>query len=143
MKKGKSRSGTPSQRQYRVGEELRHAIARILDRAHFRDPDLADVSITVTEVRVSPDLQAASAYVTPLGGREIDRTVAALNRASGFFRREIAREVVLRRVPEIAFVADTSFDYSSRVESILARPDVARDIAREQDEVRREPGEED
>jgi ribosome-binding factor A len=129
MKKTKGRSGTPSQRQYRVGEELRHVIAHILDRAHFRDPDLDGVSITVTEVRISPDLQAASAYVTPLGGRDIEKVVAALNRASGYFRREVAREITLRRVPAITFVADTSFDYSSRVENLLARPDVARDIA--------------
>jgi ribosome-binding factor A len=129
MRKSKGRAGTPSQRQYRVGEELRHVIAHILDRANFRDPDLDGVPITVTEVRVSPDLQAASAYVTPLGGREIEKVVKALNRASGYFRREIAREVALRRVPGIIFVADTSFDYSSRVEDLLARPEVARDIA--------------
>lgn len=128
MKKTKGRSGTPSQRQYRVGEELRHIIAHILDRAHFRDPDLDGVSVTVTEVRISPDLQAASAFVTPLGGRDIEKVVAALNRASGYFRREVAREIALRRVPAITFVADTSFDYSSKVENLLARPDVARDI---------------
>jgi ribosome-binding factor A len=129
MKKTRGRSGTPSQRQYRVGEELRHVIAHVLDRAHFRDPDLDGVSITVTEVRISPDLLAASAFVTPLGGRDIEKVVAALNRASGYFRREIAHEIALRRVPVITFVADTSFDYSSRVENLLARPDVARDIA--------------
>ena len=124
-----TRSGaTPSQRQVRVGEELRHALVRILEHAHFRDPDLADTSITVTEVRVSPDLRNASAFVTPLGGVAMDRVVAALNRASGYFRREIAREVVLRHVPEVTFEPDTSFDYSSRIERILARPDVARDI---------------
>jgi ribosome-binding factor A len=126
--KNAARSRGPSQRQYRVGEELRHAIARILDYAHFRDPDLAGVSVTVTEVRISPDLRNATAYVTPLGGRDMDKVVAALNRASGYFRREIARAVVLRVVPDIAFVPDTSFDYSSRVDAILAAPRVARDL---------------
>ncbi len=133
MKKTKGRSGAPSQRQYRVGEELRHVIAHILDRAHFRDPDLVGVSVTVTEVRISPDLQAASAYVTPLGGRDIEKVVAALNRASGYFRREIAHEVALRRAPAITFIADTSFEYSTQVESLLSRPDVARDIVARDD----------
>jgi ribosome-binding factor A len=118
----------PSQRQYRVGEELRHALAHILDHAHFRDPDLSGVSVTVTEVRISPDLRNATAYVTPLGGRDMDKVVAALNRASGYFRREIARAVVLRVVPDIAFVPDTSFDYSTRIDAILAAPQVARDL---------------
>lgn len=122
------RSKGPTQRQHRVGEELRHAIARILDHAHFRDPDLAGISVTVTEVRISPDLRKATAYVTPLGGRDMDKVVAALNRASAYFRREIAREVALRMVPEIAFEPDTSFDYSSRIDAILAAPRVARDL---------------
>lgn len=127
--KNATRSGAPSQRQVRVGEALRHALVRILEHAHFRDPDLAGVSITVTEVRASPDLRNATAFVTPLGGRDMDKVVTALNRAGGYFRRELAREVVLRYVPEITFEPDTSFDYSSRIECLLARPEVARDIA--------------
>lgn len=135
MKKGKQARGAkgPSQRQYRVGEELRHAIAAIIDHAHFRDPDLAGVPITVTEVRVSPDLRNATAYVTPLGGRDLDKVVAALNRASGYFRREIARAVELRLVPQIAFTGDTSFDYSSKIEALLAAPEVARDLQPDDD----------
>lgn len=123
-----ARSGTPSQRQFRVGEELRHALVRILDRAHFRDPDLAGVSITVTEVRVSPDLRNATAFVTPLGGQDMAPVVAALNRAAGYVRREIAHSVALRLVPNVTFEPDTSFDYSTRIERLLARPEVARDI---------------
>lgn len=132
MKKGKNaaRSKGPTQRQYRVGEELRHAIVRTFDRAHFRDPDLSGVSITVTEVRISPDLRNATAYVTPLGGRDMKKVVAALNRASGYFRREIAREVQLRVVPEIDFTPDTSFEYSHQIETLLADPAVARDLAK-------------
>lgn len=142
MKKGKHAAPAkgPSQRQYRVGEEIRHALARSLDHAHFRDPDLAGVSITVTEVRISPDLRNATAFVTPLGGREMDKVVKALNRASGYFRREIAREVKLRVVPEIEFTPDTSFDYSSRIEAILARPQVARDLEASSDDGE-QPGE--
>ena len=78
------RSHAPSQRQLRVGEELRHAVVRILDHAHFRDPDLVAASITVTEVRVSPDLKNATAFVIPLGGLQMARVVAALNRAQGY-----------------------------------------------------------
>ncbi|MDX1486390.1 MAG: 30S ribosome-binding factor RbfA [Alphaproteobacteria bacterium] len=133
------RSRAPSQRQLRVGEELRHAVVRIFERGHFRDPDLAAASITVTEVRVSPDLKNATAFVTPLGGQEMDRVVAALNRARGYFRREMGRELALKFVPRIAFAADTSFDYSSRIDSLLHRPEVERDLdpgAEEPDEAR-------
>jgi ribosome-binding factor A len=131
MKKGKSasRSNTPSQRQYRVGEELRHGLARILDHAHFRDPTLRGVSITVSEVRISPDLSNATAFITPLGGDDMPEVVAALNRAAGYFRREIAREIRLRHIPKIGFEADTSFAYSSHIDALLAQPDVARDVA--------------
>lgn len=130
MKKGRNASSAkgPTQRQFRVGEELRHALVRILERAHFRDPDLSGVPITVTEVRISPDLRNATAFITPLGGREIEKVVKALNRAAGYFRREIPHEVQLRAVPEIAFSADKSFDYSSKIDALLAQPQVARDL---------------
>jgi ribosome-binding factor A len=119
----------PSQRQLRVGEELRHELARILEHAHFRDPDLASVSITVTEVRVSPDLKNATAFVTPLGGGAMERVVAALNRAQGYFRGQLGRGLALKFVPRVTFAADMSFDYSSRIEEVLHRPDVERDLA--------------
>ena len=122
------RSHAPSQRQLRVGEELRHAVVRILDHAHFRDPDLAAASITVTEVRVSPDLKNATAFVIPLGGLQMARVVAALNRAQGYFRRELGRELALKFVPCICFAADTSFEYSSRIDTLLHQPDVERDL---------------
>lgn len=122
------RSRAPSQRQLRVGEELRHAVVRIFDHAHFHDPDLAVASITVTEVRVSPDLKNATAFVIPLGGEATDRVVAALNRAQGYFRRELGRELALKFAPRIRFAADTSFEYSSRIDAVLRRPDVERDL---------------
>ena len=109
-------------------------MVRILDHAHFRDPDLADVSITVTEVSVSPDLKSATVFVTPLGGAEMERVVAALNRAQGYVRREIAHEVALKFVPRIAFAADTSFEYSSRIESLLHRPEVEQDLDQDLDQ---------
>ena len=118
----------PSQRQLRVGEELRHALAQIIERAHFRDPVLQDVSITFTEVRVSPDLKNATAFVTPLGGTGVAEVVAALRRAAPYFRGQIARAVKLRVVPALFFEADTSFDYASKIAGLLHRPDVARDL---------------
>lgn len=118
----------PSQRQLRVGEELRHALAQIIERAHFRDPVLQDVSITFTEVRVSPDLKNATAFVTPLGGTGVDEVVAALRRAAPYFRGQIARAVKLRAVPNLFFEADTSFDYASKIAGLLHQPEVARDL---------------
>ncbi len=124
----------PNQRQLRVGEELRHALAHTLERGHFRDPVLMDTPITVTEVRVSPDLKNATAYVTPLGGKNVDEVVAALRRAAPYFRGQIARIVKLRVAPNVTFAADTSFDYASRISGILHSPDVARDLNEAGDE---------
>jgi ribosome-binding factor A len=117
-----------SQRQLRVGEELRHVLARILARGELRDPALADQTLTVTEVRVSPDLKNATAFVVPLGGRGLEDSVAALNRAAHFLRGQVGREMTLRHVPRLEFLADRSFDEATRVENILSRPSVRRDL---------------
>ena len=127
----KSRSGgprEPSQRQLRVGEELRHALAQVLERGHVHDPNLVGQSITVTEVRSSPDLKKATAFVMPLGGVEVDCVVEALNRAAGFLRWEIAARAHLKYLPKIVFKADPSFDEASQIEDLLRSPDVARDL---------------
>jgi len=124
----------PSQRQLRVGEELRHALAQIIERAHFRDPVLQDVSVTFTEVRVSPDLKAATAFVTPLGGTGVDEVVAALRRATPYFRGQIARAVKLRVVPNLFFEADTSFDYANKIAGLLHQPEVARDLVGDEED---------
>lgn len=118
----------PGTRPLRVGEEIRHALAAVLARGELRDPDLAGVAITVTEVRVSPDLMRATAFVTPLGGGEIDKIVAALHRAAPYLRGQIVKAVKLRRAPEIGFAPDTSFDYASRIDAKLRDPAVRRDI---------------
>jgi ribosome-binding factor A len=117
-----------SQRQLRVGEALRHALVRILERAHFRDPDLLDVSLTVTEVRVSPDLRNATAFVLPLGGTNQETVIAALRRASPYLRGQLAREVDLRSVPILSIEPDTSFDYATHIDSLLRQSEVARDL---------------
>jgi len=109
----------PSQRQLRVGEELRHALAEVIERGELRDPDLVGHSVTVTEVRASPDLRNATVYVVPLGGGDAGPTVAALNRAKSFLRRRIAGAVRLKFAPDLKFEADTSFDEAEHIEELL------------------------
>ena len=119
MSKGDAKA--PSQRQLRVGEELRHALAWILERGDIRDPGLAGVAVTVTEVRVSPDLRNATAFVMPLGGDHVPSVVEALNRAAPFVRRQLGKAVKLRRLPALDFVADTSFDEAGRIANYRLR----------------------
>jgi len=118
----------PSQRQLRVGEELRHVIANVIERGDFRDPDLAGRGITVTEVRVSPDLHNATVFITPLGGGDPAPLLAGLKRAKAYLRHEVARAVNLRIVPELWFQPDTSFDEANRIDMLLRSPEVRRDI---------------
>ena len=104
---------------------------RILGRGHLRDPELDGVQVTVTEVRVSPDLRNATAFVVPFGGGKADALVAALNRAGGFFRAQFGREFKARHVPGIKFEADRSFDHASRIDRLLQDPRVATDLSHE------------
>jgi ribosome-binding factor A len=120
--------GAPSQRQLRVGEELRHTLVRILGRGDLRDPELEGVQVTVTEVSVSPDLRNATAFVVPFGGGSSDKLVATLNRAAGFFRGQFGRELKLRYVPGIRFEADRSFDHARRIDQLLHDSRVASDL---------------
>jgi len=113
------RSGAPSQRQLRVGEEIRHALARILARHELRDPELTDVNITVTEVRISPDLKSATAFVSPFGGGDATVLARACGRAAGYFRAQLAHEVKLRQVPTIRFQPDISFEHAKRIDALL------------------------
>ena len=114
-------SGEKSQRQLRVGEQVRHILADILRRGHFRDPDLQGLNVSVTEVRISPDLKNATAYIIPLGGdaAAAARTVKGLNRAAPFLRGELAKEIELRATPALKFTADTSLDYAHRIDELL------------------------
>jgi len=117
-----------SQRQLRVGEQIRHALARILMRGELRDPALTGVPITVSEVRCTPDLKMATAYVLPLGGQNGDEVVTALRRAAAFLRGQVSREVRLKYTPGLRFQIDESFDEASRIDNLLRRPEVARDL---------------
>ncbi|NIA72168.1 30S ribosome-binding factor RbfA [Pelagibius litoralis] len=121
-------SKAPSQRQLRVGEELRHALARILARDELRDPVLVGVSLTVTEVRVSPDLKNATAFVVPLGGDGSREVLKVLNRAGPFLRSQMSREVDLRHTPKLSFQADHSFDEAAKINALLQNPRVLRDV---------------
>jgi ribosome-binding factor A len=134
MARKKKSSAPAGQRQLRVGEEMRHALAGILREHHLDDPDLQDKIITVTEVRVSPDLRNATAFVLPLGGTETEKTVQALNRAAGYFRGELGRAVKMQFTPTIRFRADETFEEASRIEKLLHDPVVARDLGPRQDD---------
>ncbi len=125
---GAEPDGGRSQRQRRVGEELRHALAKILRDGECRDPLLREANITVAEVRMSPDLRNASVFVMPLGGAKAAETVAALERSAGFLRGLVARGVNLRRVPSLTFALDVAFDQADRIARLLASPEVGRDL---------------
>ena len=125
----RSRSRAPSQRQLRVGEELRHVLSEIISRGGLSDPALADANFTVTEVRLSPDLRNATVFVIPLGGADLEGKVAALNRAASYFRGQVARMVNLRNNPRLTFAGDHSFDEANKIDSILNQPGVRRDLA--------------
>jgi len=116
------------QRRLRVGEELRHLLAALMERGNMRDPELRDASITVTSVDVSPDLRNATAFVMPLGGQDETRLLAAMRRAAPWFRARVGERAGLRHAPEIRFELDRSFDQADRIGALLRRPDVARDI---------------
>ena len=128
--RGSSKAKAPSQRQLRVGEEFRHALSELVRRSEFRDTNLADASITVTEVRVSPDMRNATVFVLPLEG-EAEPMVAGLNRASAYLRGQLGRAVHLKYMPALSFVFDRSFDEASRIAAIMHRPEVARDLMTE------------
>ncbi|WP_284945819.1 30S ribosome-binding factor RbfA [Acidisoma cladoniae] len=122
------RTEAPTQRQLRVGEEIRHILSDIFRRDMIRDYQLAGVAITVTEVRVSPDLRNATAFVTRLGRNDADKLLPALKRAAPFLRGQVAKAIRLRVSPDLSFQADTSIDYAMQVSTLLHRPEVARDL---------------
>ncbi len=118
----------PSQRQLRVGELVRHALADILARGEVMDPVLTHV-ITVPEVRMTPDLKLATAFVMPLGGKDVKPVLAALERNRKPLRMLVAKRVELRSAPDLRFLVDDSFDRGSTIDAILRSPQVAQDLA--------------
>lgn len=127
-----SRDRGPSQRQLQVGESVRHALCEVLGRDLLRDPDLAGQSITVSEVRVSPDMRHATAFVLPLGGGDVDTVLTGLARAAPYLSTQVGRLIHLKRTPRLAFERDGSFDRASEIDAVLRRPEVARDLVARQ-----------
>ena len=122
-------SKAPTQRQLRVSEEIRHVLSAIFLRGEFRDPELADIKVTVTEVRISPDLKNATAFVARLGRTDIEALLPALKRAAPYLRTQVAHEMRLRIAPMLSFQPDTTLDYAMHVDALLRAPEVARDLA--------------
>jgi ribosome-binding factor A len=120
--------GPPSQRRLRVGEEIRHVLADVIRRGELRDPMLHDKPITVTEVRISPDLKNATAYIVPLGGESSADVLTALRRCSGYLRTVLARRLQLRHAPQVGFELDRTFDEAQHINELLHRPEVLRDL---------------
>ncbi|EIM29224.1 30S ribosome-binding factor RbfA [Microvirga lotononidis] len=120
----------PSQRQQRVAELVRHALAEVLSRGDFQDDVLTKNVITIPEVRMSPDLKLATAYVMPLGGKDEDAVIRALEKNRKVLRQEVARRVNLKFAPDLRFRRDESFDEAARIDSLLRSERVARDTAK-------------
>src|SRR5437868_8445744 len=118
----------PSQRQLRVGEMLRHALSEILRETDIRDPDLEGVSVTVTQVKPSPDMRYATVFVEPLGGKKAKEIVAALNRHKSFLRGEMGHMIDLKFTPDLRFIEDESFSEAQKIEDILKSDRVQRDL---------------
>jgi ribosome-binding factor A len=118
----------PSNRQLRVGEMLRHALADVLYRNEIRDPDLDGVSVTITQVKPSPDMRYATVYCAPLGGGDAKPIIAALNRHKGFLRGQMGHMISIKFTPDLRFVEDQSFAEAEKIETLLKSPQVQRDL---------------
>jgi ribosome-binding factor A len=134
----KSSAPGGSQRQLRVGETVRHAVAEILAQGSVHDEDLEGHIVTVPEVRMSPDLKLATVYVMPLGGRDTEVVIAALERNKKFLRGEVARRVNLKFAPDLRFRVDERFDEAERIEKLLRTPAVQKDLEQDPDSDREE-----
>ena len=121
----------PSQRQLKAGELIRRALADILARENLRDPDLKGISVTISEVRPSPDLKHALVYAAPLGGGDTEKLVAALNRCSRFLRGRLGHYMEMKSTPALKFMADTSFDVATDMNKLFNSPEVKRDLAKD------------
>ena len=119
----------PSQRQLRAGELTRHALVEILREEEINDPDLAGVSVTITEVRMSPDLRNATVFVEPLGGDHASVVVKALNRHHKFLRGRLGHAIDMKFTPALKFLHDETFDEAARMSRLFADPRVAQDLS--------------
>ena len=117
-----------SQRQLRVAEEIRHILAEVLARGEVHDPVLAAHTVTIPEVRITPDLKLATAFVMPLLGKDTEKVVAALEKHTKFLRGEVGHRMNLRYVPELRFREDVTFAEADRIDRLLHTPEVAQDL---------------
>jgi ribosome-binding factor A len=129
-KKPNSQGSGPSQRQLRVGELIRHALAEMLARGDIHDDVLAKHVVTVPEVRLSPDLKLATCYIMPLGGQDIAPVLKALDANKRYIRGEVAHRVNLKYAPDLRFRQDESFDEAARIDALLDSEAVRRDTDR-------------
>jgi ribosome-binding factor A len=120
----------PSQRQLRAGENIKHLLVEILARGEIHDPALRDVSVTVGEVRMSPDLKHANIFVAPLAEGDAKSIAAALDKAASFLRNKIAHKLDAKFTPKLKFIPDTSYDFAVKIDELLANPKVAQDLDR-------------
>lgn len=125
---GRGQTAGPSQRQLRAGELIRHALVEIMREEDINDPDLAGVSVTVSEVRMSPDLKHAICFVEPLGGEHAPEVIAALNRHAKFLRGRLGRQIEMKFTPDLKFLHDESFDEATRMSRLFDDPRVRRDL---------------
>ena len=127
-----SKNRPPSQRQLKAGELSRRALADILAREHIRDPDLQGVSVTISEVRASPDLKHAIVYAAPLsnsaGDVDVDKVIKALQRCGSFLRGRLGKEMEMKSTPRLKFVADRSFDTAEDMARLLENPHIQQDL---------------
>ena len=131
---GRAHPAGPTQRQLRAGELVRHALAEILREEDLADPALAGVSVTVTEVRVSPDLRHAVCFVEPLGGGHAGEVVEALGRHAKFLRGRLGRAIDMKFTPDLKFLHDESFNEATRMNRLFEDPRVKRDLAAEHED---------
>lgn len=133
-----SGSKGPSQRMLRVGELVRHALADVLQRGEVMDPVLETHVITVPEVRMTPDLKLATAYVMPLGGKDSDKVLKALEANRKQLRMMVVKRLELKSAPDLRFRIDDSFDRGAHIDELLRSPEVARDLEKDADDAEAE-----
>jgi ribosome-binding factor A len=133
-RRSEQRDPGPSQRQLRVGEMLRHALSEILIRGEIRDADLESVSVTITQVKPSGDMRHATVFCEPLGGRNADKIIAALNRHKAFIRGQLGHMITMKFTPELRFIEDHSFAEAKKIEDLLRSERVRRDLLAKSDD---------
>jgi ribosome-binding factor A len=133
MKRASHRPTGPSQRMLRVGELVRHALAALFQRGEVEDEALAGIVITVPEVRMTPDLKIANAYIMPLGGEKAKQVVEALNRHQRFIRGRVAPDLDLKFAPELRFFVDTTFEEFGKIDALLRSDRVQKDLHKDDD----------